>query len=56
MLTLGLLSLGGLGDDLQLAQMAHCTLLRCGLCARHLGMLQADAGQFLPEKDSKSGA
>ena len=55
MLALALLPFGGLRNDLQLTQMAQCTLLRCGLCARHSGMLLSDAGQFLPEKDARSG-
>jgi hypothetical protein len=52
MLALGLLPLGCLGDDLQLAEVAHYTLLNCERHARYSAMLLSDRGQFLPKKTS----
>jgi hypothetical protein len=50
MLALALLPLGGLRDDLQLAQIAHVALLNCGRSARYPSMLRSEAGQFQPKK------
>jgi hypothetical protein len=49
-----LLTLGGLRDDFQLAEIAHSTLLSCERHARYSAMLQSAWGQFLPEKEVKS--
>ncbi len=40
-------SLGPLGDDFQLSEVAPKTLLSCGRRVRYLGMLLSDAGKFL---------
>jgi hypothetical protein len=56
MLALGLLPLGRLRDNFQLAEIAHYTLLSWGISARYSAMLQSAWDQFLPEKDARSDA
>jgi hypothetical protein len=44
MFAFGLLPFCGLGDDLQLAEVAHYTLLSWGISARYSAMLLSDGG------------